>query len=486
MEEMPPVLLGVILLIPFTVALALHRLFEKRLVVSQPLMLQPRKQFFLELALCLAAGTAAVIFNTLNYGFPATSGLSLLLGCAVVGFFLGLDMALARERKIIRDTLTENRALPPPTRLYSITRKFSLVALITILFVAVVLGLVISRDVVWLSKIQESNMSLVQAKLAVMREVFFVMGVLLAAIVNLIISYSKNLKLLFQNETGVLEKVTQGDLSRWVPVATHDEFGIIAGHTNTMIDGLRHRLQLITALKLAEEVQQNLLPGTPPALPGLDIAGISNYCDETGGDYYDYFSLANGHLGVVVADASEHGVSAALLMTTVRALLRQRVTMESDIAHIVTDVNQELARDVAASGRFMTLFFLKIEPETQTLSWVRAGHEPAILYDAEDDIFLELAGEGMAMGVDEKLEYQKNNHEGWSPGSIVFVGTDGIRETQNEKGEMFGINRFRKAIRQHAANTAEEIKDGIIADLKNFQGGAPQEDDITLVVVKFL
>jgi sigma-B regulation protein RsbU (phosphoserine phosphatase) len=450
------------------------------------LTVQPRKQFFLELALCLAAGTAAVIFNTLNYGFPATSGLSLLLGCAVIGFFLGLDMALARERKIIRDALAENRALPPPVRLYSITRKFSMVALITILFVAIVLGLVISRDVVWLSKIQESNTSLVQAQLSVMREVFFVMGVLLAAIVNLIVSYSKNLKLLFQNETGVLEKVTRGDLSKRVPVATQDEFGVIAGHTNTMIDGLRHRLQLITALKLAEEVQQNLLPAKPPRLPGLDIAGISNYCDETGGDYYDYFRLTNGHLGVVVADASEHGVSAALLMTTVRALLRQRVTMESDIARIVTDVNHELARDVAASGRFMTMFFLKIEPETNTLNWVRAGHEPAILYNAADDIFLELAGEGMAMGVDENLEYQKYKHTGWNPGSIVVVGTDGIRETQNANGEMFGINRFREAIRKHAANSAEEIKNHIIADLKNFQGDASQEDDITLVVVKFL
>jgi sigma-B regulation protein RsbU (phosphoserine phosphatase) len=486
MEGMPPVLLGVIILIPFLAALLLHRFFENRLVASWPLMAQPRKQFFLELTMCLAAGAVVVIYNTLVYGFPATSGLSLLLGCAVVGFFLGLDMALARERKIIQDTLAENTALPPPSRLYSITRKFSLVALITILFVAVVLGLVISRDVVWLSKIKDSNTSLLQAQLSVMREVFFVMGVLMAAVINLIVSYSKNLKLLFNNETGVLEKVTQGDLSRKVPVATHDEFGVIAGHTNTMIDGLQHRLQLITALKLAEEVQQNLLPASPPALPGLDIAGISNYCDETGGDYYDYFRLTNRDLGVVVADASEHGVSAALLMTTVRALLRQRVTMESDIARIVTDVNHELARDVAASGRFMTMFFLKIEPESQTLNWVRAGHEPAILYNAEDDIFLELAGEGMAMGVDENLSYQKNSHEEWSPGSIVVVGTDGIRETQNANGEMFGINRFRTAIRKHAAESAEQIKNHIIADLKEFQGEAPQEDDITLVVVKFL
>ena len=107
MEEMPPVLLGVILLIPFLAALVLRRFFKARLVVSKPLMVQPRKQFFLELALCVAVGAVAAIYNTIAYGFPVSSGLSLMLGCAVVGFFLGLDMALTREREIIRDAMAE-------------------------------------------------------------------------------------------------------------------------------------------------------------------------------------------------------------------------------------------------------------------------------------------------------------------------------------------------------------------------------------------
>ncbi|NIQ92701.1 MAG: SpoIIE family protein phosphatase, partial [Deltaproteobacteria bacterium] len=85
--------------------------------------------------------------------------------------------------------------------------------------------------------------------------------------------------------------------------------------------------------------------------------------------------------------------------TTVRALLRQRVAMEGDIARIVSDVNLELVRDVQESGRFMTMFFLEIEPGNKILHWVRAGHEPAILYNAREDSFLELAGEGMALGV---------------------------------------------------------------------------------------
>ncbi|UCG13163.1 MAG: SpoIIE family protein phosphatase [Deltaproteobacteria bacterium] len=486
METLPPVLLGVSLFVPFMAALALRKPLENRFVVSHPRIAQPKKQFFLDFALCMAAGAAVVAYNTLAYGFPAHSGISLLFGCSVVGFFVSLDTALARERKVIHGALAEDRAPPPPERLYSMTRKFSLVALSGILFVSLVLGLVIARDVVWLSKIEKSGMSITQAQLSVLREILFVMTVLLVAFANLIISYSKNLKLLFENETSVLERVSQGDLTKLVPVATNDEFGVIAGHTNTMIDGLRHRLQLITSLKLAEEVQKNLLPAEAPSFPGLDIGGVSDYCDETGGDYYDYFRLSAGNFGVVVADASEHGVSAALLMTTVRAQLRQRVAMEGDLASIVSDVNRELARDVARSGRFMTMLFLEIEPASNTLNWVRAGHEPAILYDYGEDMFFELAGEGMALGVVEDFKFQKHTHQGWTPGSIVVVGTDGIREAQNDKGEMFGLDRLREAIRKNASVSAKDIQNGIIEDLNIFRGEVPQEDDITLVVVKLL
>ena len=486
METLPPVHLGVSLLIPFMAALFLRQPLENRFVLSQPRVAQPKRQFYFDIAMSLAAGSLVVVYNTIAHGFPAASGISLLLGCTVVGFFLSLDMALARERKVIHAAFAEDSVLPPPKRLYSMTRKFSLVAFTATIFLALVLGLVIARDVVWLATIEQSGMSIMQAQMSVMGELFFIMVVLFAEVANLIISYSKNLKLLFENETNVLERVTKGDLSKLVPVATNDEFGVIAGHTNTMIGGLRHRLQLITALKLAEEVQQNLLPAEPPSFPGLDIAGTSNYCDETGGDYYDYFRLSNGNLGVIVADASEHGVSAALLMTTVRAQLRQRVAMKGDIARIVSDVNLELVRDVQESGRFMTMFFLEIEPESKTMHWVRAGHEPAILYNAQGDSFLELAGEGIALGVVEEVDYQKYTHEGWTSGSIAVVGTDGIREAQNVEGEMFGSDRLRESIRKHAAESAETIQNGIIEDLKTFQGEAPQEDDITLVVVKFL
>ena len=484
---MPPVLLGVILLVAFLATLVLRRPLERTVVFAHPEPAQPKRQFLLDFFLCLAAGAAVIAYNNVVYGFPVVySGSKVILGCTVAGFFLSMDTALARERTIIHNAISRDTAMPPPKRLYSMTRKFSLVAITATLFVSAIIGLIISGDISWLAEISQSGMSVAQAQQAVMYEVFFVMAVLLAWVVNLIFSYSRNLKLLFQNETTVLEKVSRGDLSSLVPVATNDEFGVIAGHTNTMIEGLRHRIKLITALKLAEEVQQNLLPQEQPSLPGLDIAGTSIYCDETGGDYYDYFELSNGRLGVVVADASGHGVGAALLMTTARALLRQRVAMTGDLAHIVSDVNQELFRDVQESGRFMTIFLLEIHPTAKTLRWVRGGHDPAILYDAAEDTFSELAGEGMALGVNKNFQFQEFTREGWTPGTVIIVGTDGIREAHNEENEMFGLDRLREVIRKHAAEPAEEIQEGVIHALRTFQGDAPQEDDITLVVVKFV
>ena len=459
---------------------------ERLFVVSSPEPFQPKRQFVLDFLLCLAAGSAVMLYNMIVYRFPPLSGLKVVLGCAIAGFFLSLDTSLARERAVIHEALDSDMALSPPKRFYPMTRKFSLVAITATIFVAAIIGLVISGDVAWLAQIGQSGMSVAQAQLSVIYEVFFVMAVLLVWVVNLIVSYSRNLKVLFENETSILELVSQGDLSKMVPVATNDEFGVIAGHTNTMISGLRHRIKLVSALKLAEEVQQNLLPQEPPSLAGLDIAGTSDYCDETGGDYYDYLELPNGHLGVVVADVSEHGVGAALLMTTARALIRQRAAMTGDIGRIVTDVNQELFRDVKDTGRFMTMFFLDIDFSSKMLRWVRAGHDPAILFDPGEATFHELTGEGMALGVEKDIEFQEVTRQGWTPGSVIVVGTDGIREATNLQGEMFGLDRLRQVIREKGGESAEAIQQAVINELRTFQAGAPQEDDITLVVVKLL
>jgi sigma-B regulation protein RsbU (phosphoserine phosphatase) len=487
MDSLPPVTLGVIILAPFAAAFFVRGLLERSFVLPAPPPAQPQRQLALDFCLPLAAGVAAVTYNYLMYDFPpVASGLKLVLGCAVAGFFISLDMALTRERSVIENVMTSTLDHRPPKRLFSMTRRFSLFALTATVAVAGIIGLVLAGDVSWLAKIEREGISPGEARLSVMSEVFFVMAVLLAWVVNLVFSYSKNLKLLFDNETNVLERVTRGDLSKLVPVATNDEFGVIAGHTNLMIYGLRHRLKMITALKLAEELQQHFLPKRPPDHPGLQVSGTSVYCDETGGDYYDYLELPHGRLGVVVADSADHGVGSALHMTTARAFLLFGARQYSGPANLLTEVNRFLVRDSAETGRFITVFFLEIDPGDRTLRWVRAGHDPALLYDPGKDSFSELDGEGMALGVVEDLGLQVASLDGWSSGSIVIVGTDGLRETMNSRGEMFGRERLRDLVRRYAGESAGRIQQAVIEALHQFRGEVPQEDDVTLVVIKLL
>jgi sigma-B regulation protein RsbU (phosphoserine phosphatase) len=486
MASLPPVKLGVIISLAFLIVLVLRKPLERSFVEAAEETSQSKRQFLLDLSLYFLVGIFASAYNVAFFNFPLYSTGSLIFGCLIAGYFLSLDTALARERKVIHDASARDHVLPPPERLYSMTRKFSLVALTATVLVSIVLFLVFSRDIIWLSEIGHDESALARAQLAVAYEILFIMGVLLALVVNLIISYSGNLKLLFENETGILKRVSQGDLSQKVPVATQDEFGFIAGHTNSMIEGLRHRIELMSSLKLAEEVQQNLLPQRPPEIPGADIAGSSLYCDETGGDYYDFFQLPQGKWGIVVADASGHGVGAAMHMTTVRAFLHYGIRDYRGPAGLLNTINQYVTRDSEPTSRFMSLFFLEVDISNRTLCWVRAGHEPALVCDPQGNNFQELSGEGMALGITDDYVYIENTAEGWSAGSVVVIGTDGIHELRNESGEMFGLKRLRDIITETASRSAEAIQQAVIETLRNFQGQAPQEDDITLVVLKLL
>jgi sigma-B regulation protein RsbU (phosphoserine phosphatase) len=486
MAELPPVSLGVHIFAAYLMALIIRRPLENRWVKVADDVSQPKRQFIFDFLLGLMAGVVAASLNIVVHGFPTLSTLSLIYGVMIYSFFIALDMSLARERTIILNALANNSSQPPPRRLYSMTRRFTLVAVATALCVSVVNLSVIARDMSWLTTVGSDPAATREAILSVTYEILFIMAVLLGLAVNLIISYSRNLKLLFENETGVLERVTNGDLSRMVPVATRDEFGLIAGHTNTMIEGLRHRIELLTALQLAKEVQRNLLPSASPSVPGIEVSGTSIYCDETGGDYYDFIALPEGRLGIVVADVSGHGIDAALFMASARSFLLSQAQSFKGPAQLARDINRYVTRDSAHSGRFISMFFLEIDPAAKTLRWVRAGHEAALFHPPLTGGFLELAGEGMAMGVDEEAGYLDSSLQGWEPGTLVVVGTDGITETRSPADEFFGRERMRQIIRADAARSAAEIQAAVIEAVRSFRGEAPQEDDVTLVVVKLL
>jgi sigma-B regulation protein RsbU (phosphoserine phosphatase) len=243
------------------------------------------------------------------------------------------------------------------------------------------------------------------------------------------------------------------------------------------------------SLSLAMEVQQNLLPQDTPRVPGLDIAGTSIYCDETGGDYYDYLTAgdhATGKLGIVVGDVSEHGIPSALLMATVRAQIRQRYFQSVGIEQVICDVNRQLAQDVQDTGRFMTLFMAEINRPNGQIFWLNAGHEPAIIYTPQTGSFDELAGHGsLPLGIADSYQYKAARRDITS-GQIVAVATDGIFETQNPSGEMFGRQRFYDIVRQNADRSAGRILEAVLEAVDEFRNHRPPEDDLTLVIIKIL
>ncbi len=280
-------------------------------------------------------------------------------------------------------------------------------------------------------------------------------------------------------------RLAEGHFDTRVDIRSKDEIGDMGKMFNSVGPRLKEHYQMRQSLALAREVQQNLIPQEDPVINGLDIAGRCIYCDDTGGDYYDFLNIKKdqGRIRIVVGDVSDHGIPSALLMTTARALLRQRSALSGSTRQIVSDVNLELTRDIETSGRFMTLFFCKINASNRTISWVRAGHDPAVIYDPLTDTFTDLTGRGLPLGVFEDSAYQEYKRD-LTPGQILVIGTDGIWETINNNGEMFSKKRFQQIIRTHAQKPAVKILEEIITAVNTFRSPLEQEDDITLVVIK--
>ena len=319
------------------------------------------------------------------------------------------------------------------------------------------------------------------------RSAVFINGLVFSGVaIILTILVGRNLTLPFGEIIQSLRSVRNGDFDKKIQVTTNDEIGYTGDVINEMTEGLKERDRMRQSLGLAMDVQQHLLPRRNPTVQGLDIAGKSIYCEETGGDYFDYLKAGkNGQrkIKIVVGDVSDHGIPSALLMTTARAFLRQRASRPGRLNQIVADVNRQISRDVEDSGQFMTLFLCEVDRPNKIIRWVNAGHDPAMVYNGNDGKFDELAGHALPLGVTEKAAYQEFQRR-ILPGQIIMIGTDGIWESQNSRGEMFGKSRFKDLIRDHAHEPAEHILNAVIAGLDDFTRPLEKEDDVTLVVIK--
>ena len=239
LESLTLTTLLIILLCGFIATYVLRYLVLKNAAQNEKLSGVQKGKFRAEFLLFLAAGVALTIYNNIHYGFPLESGLKLIVGCATLGFFASTDLALEHEYQYARKILLDGKRLTLDLVKTSLARKFSLFAIAAVMGAIAVMILILTKDLAWLSSIGTEGLQ--SASRAILKELVFVGSVFLILLIVVISSFSRNINFFFENETSVLDNVTQGKLDRYVPVSTDDEFGIIATHTNLMIDGLRER-----------------------------------------------------------------------------------------------------------------------------------------------------------------------------------------------------------------------------------------------------
>lgn len=283
-----------------------------------------------------------------------------------------------------------------------------------------------------------------------------------------------------------MNRVAEGDFAARVTWKSGDEFERLASQFNVMAAGLEERRRLKHALELAMEIQQSLLPPGPPEASGLDIAGFSDYCDETGGDYFDYpamRTLAGGRIALTIGDVTGHGIGAALMMASGRAALRSQSERDEGPAHLIGVVNRHLARD-ATAGKFMTLFYGILDPIAGVLAFANAGQGGCFVVRASTGKVEELEAGGPPAGVIDGIPFAESRIEGLANGDVVVLGTDGIWETVDAGGEPFGMERFERIARENVGRSAAEIAEVVRLAVEAHRGTGPQTDDVTLVVAK--
>jgi serine phosphatase RsbU (regulator of sigma subunit) len=260
----------------------------------------------------------------------------------------------------------------------------------------------------------------------------------------------------------------------------------IGSHLSQFIERMKAEQALFrkeAELGIARGIQQGLVAKAPPVLPGFDIAGSSHCADETGGDYFDFLPLLGSCQGVVIADASGHGLGPALVITETRAYLRAFALTHEDIGRIVALVNRRLAEDVGDTY-FVTLFLARLDPRTRSLLCTSAGHMPGFLFDRSGGVKAVLESTGLPLGIVPDADFPTAREVTLEPGDLLLLLTDGVAEARAPDGTAFGLGRAIDIVRVYRKDTAAQIVCNLYHAVRAFAHNQPQVDDITAVVIK--
>ena len=291
----------------------------------------------------------------------------------------------------------------------------------------------------------------------------------------------RNVGVLYVDSTAKVREFTKSDLSVFQALG-----GLVAlAVENARLNAEKaEQERLKRDLAVAQQIQQRLLPTNLPQPDGFQLAGVGRACEETSGDYYDVIPVQGDALALVIGDVSGHGLGPALMMVSTRALIHSALQMQPGPLEVIKGVNIFLERDMPDSA-FMSLFLGSLHPETQTLRYVSAGHNPPLLL-RKDGSIEELPRTGPVLGVVASASYRLSEDRRLERGDVLMLYTDGIFEAHDVHGEMYGEERMRESLARRSAGgaSAEEILGGVIADLDAFVGDHDLDDDVTVLIIR--
>jgi serine phosphatase RsbU (regulator of sigma subunit) len=289
------------------------------------------------------------------------------------------------------------------------------------------------------------------------------------------------------------QRLRRGDFTHAIPVQSRDQLGELAESFNTMAADIQQLLResaekqrLEEELRIARQIQMSLLPQATVSLQGLRIAALCLPAAEVGGDYYDLLPLSDTRLGVLVADVSGKGTSAALYMAELKGLVLSLSRIHESPARLLAEANRILSANMD-SRSFITMTYAVVDVAARTIRFARAGHNPIIHWEARGGRTRVLAPAGMGLGMDAGDHFERVLEEAEAPlasGDVFVFFTDGLSEAMNDRAELFGERRLRDVVERSPALGTEEMKDAILAEIRAFVGDAAPHDDMTLVVLK--
>jgi serine phosphatase RsbU (regulator of sigma subunit) len=279
---------------------------------------------------------------------------------------------------------------------------------------------------------------------------------------------------------GAMRFAVRGREGEELPVSAAVLEPVEEGNTKT------GRMRLHAEFEVARKAQQDALPPSAPVVEGYSIAGSCEPAQQVGGDLYDYFSLADGRLGIAVADVSGKGVPAALYMMVTKGLLAATTRDNSDLAYILQQINRHLY-SACKKKVFVTLAAVALDPAARRMQHGRAGHNPILWRRTGlgETVLLKPPGLGLGMTPGERFNrILKIEELQLQEGDAIVLYSDGITEAVNATMEQFGEGRLIRAVESTDGQPAEESRAAILRDLAAFTNGTPSRDDVTLVVLR--